>query len=150
VGREDAEDNDLAASSYERSIGDGETVVRRNWHESIEDENDMGTIDGYSPSPSAPNIVPRNAITSFVGTLLIDEYNREKGTMKMPTWGEKHGVEDVGNLCRKHAPGYNLKKTTTTTLSKNQNLSSAPAVIKKRVHKQKKAISYLDNDTQAN
>ena len=35
MGREDAEDNDLAASSYERSIGDGETGARRKQPELI-------------------------------------------------------------------------------------------------------------------
>ncbi len=63
------------------------------------------------------------------------------------TWGEKHGVEDVGNLCRKHAPGCNIKETTTSTLSTKQNTSRASAVKKKQAQERKKAIS---DDTQAN
>jgi hypothetical protein len=152
-------DDDSDTGSINQNLSSKQLLIKKRAKEMSDNDStwDNGDPDAGSNSGSVCDWLCEQCIAIIPGNDIILELKKcqhSGGTCKKfvhhicaVTWGAKHGVEDVGNLCQKHAPGYNIKKTTTSTLSTKQNTSSASAVKKNQAQERKKAIS---DDMQAN
>ncbi len=136
------EDSDTG--SINKNLSSKQLLIKKRAQQLFDNDSTSGNEDSDmgSNSGSVCDLVCEQCIATIPGNDIILELKKCQhpgGTCKKfvhhicaVTWGEKHSVEHVGNLFRKHAPGYNRKKTTTSTLSKKKNTSNASAVKKKR------------------